>query len=158
MSSLLRLRSSLSHSIVRRSFRTGTQVEANGQVCRPTLRYTAADQPALGLPLVTSCQLPLRMLYSTSTVVRKDSLSVQIEEEGQELKLKDNHNNVSLYAVWLRHNCRCPECLTDNGQCTVASEYLDPSVTLHSADISGTAIMIIILHSSKNTERITHKV
>ena len=151
--SILLLRRSLSHSFVRRLFSVGT-VEARlhlySRSCNQTL-----------LPLLTSCQLPLRKFSSTSRYVSSENLSLQIEEGGQELNLlwNEKKDNVSLYAVWLRHNCQCPECLADNGQCLVVPQLLDPFITVDSADISGKVILkistmiyilIIILDQSIN--------
>ena len=147
MSVFLRIRSTL---FVRRLFSTRSQtLQARLHLysCGPAQN----KQPSDSFSQATSCHcLPLRKFYSTSTDGKKETMSFQIEKGGQELNLswKDSHNDVSVYAVWLRHNCQCPECLADNGQCLVVPQLLDPSITVDLADISGKFIVhpLIYVH------------
>ena len=144
------LRRSLRQFLFRRSFRAGvieTKYRLYANSARPLriedhTNFLATTQCGIILP----CQLRKFSSTGKDTTCRKECSSLKIEKGGQELSLswnddealKDSHNDLSLYAVWLRHNCQCPECMADNGQSTIAPELLDPSIKLHSADISGT--------------------
>ena len=137
MSVSMSLRRTLLHSFLRRSFRASVIETKLHLYSRPLDQASFLNTLSCSGPTPSPVSI-LRKFYSTSTDVRKESLSLQIDEGGQVLNLSWNEDNaVSLYAVWLRHNCQCPECLADNGQCLVVPQLLDPSITVDSADISG---------------------
>ena len=140
------LRRNVPHSFLRRSFRSSGVIESklhlsSRSICTEdhTSFLTKSCSPNVALPRNNT--LPLLRKFSTtgpSTLNAKKECLTKIKEGGQELSLswKDD-GSVSLYAVWLHHNCQCPECMASNGQSIVAPELLDPSITLHSADVSG---------------------
>ena len=48
-----------------------------------------------------------------------------------------NGETADFHAVWLRHNCQCPSCITSSNQKTIYPSMLNPNVTITSTNISG---------------------
>ena len=61
-----------------------------------------------------------------------------VEDEGRTLRLTSSNGESSSYsAVWLRHNCQCPSCLTSSRQKSIDPAILDPRTTVVPLDSSG---------------------
>ena len=43
----------------------------------------------------------------------------------------------AFHAVWLRHNCQCPSCITSSNQKTIYPSMLNPKMAITSTNISG---------------------
>ena len=48
-----------------------------------------------------------------------------------------NGETADFHAVWLRHNCQCPSCITSSNQKTIYPSMLNPNVAITSTNISG---------------------
>lgn len=71
------------------------------------------------------------------------SPSIAIAEDGKKLKLAwEGDREWSYHSVWLRHNCRCSECLSPHGQKTAVLEHsfrngISSNFTISSAQLKG---------------------
>ena len=48
-----------------------------------------------------------------------------------------NGETADFHAVWLRHNCQCPSCITSSNQKTIFPSMLNPNIAITSTNISG---------------------
>ena len=66
-----------------------------------------------------------------------------VADDGKKLQLVwDDDRETNFHCVWLRHNCRCSECLSPSGQKTAALDNsfrkgLPSKFKIASADING---------------------
>ena len=97
-------------------------------------------------PLFQRSLLPRNMRNTTdspkswmhSEVDTLRSLRYGIENEGRILKVTwANGETAAFLAVWLRHNCQCPSCVTSSNQKTIDPAILDPSTTVIPNKLSG---------------------
>ena len=55
-----------------------------------------------------------------------------VEREGRILKITwADGETAAFHAVWLRHNCQCPSCLTSSNQKAIDPAILHPNTTVH---------------------------
>ena len=69
-------------------------------------------------------------------------VQITVSDEGKRLQAvwnadKSTAQPSTYHAVWLRHNCNCPQCLPEQNQKTVVSHELDPNVVISEARIAG---------------------
>ena len=81
----------------------------------------------------------LRFLSSLSQFLQASSCNVSVIENGKKLKLLcDGEQERRYHGVWLRHNCRCPECYSSTtNMCQVHPSILTTDSTVKSACIKG---------------------
>ena len=66
------------------------------------------------------------------------AISTTLMDGGKVLHLSSEDKGLEMHAVWLRHNCQCPECVSSSGQKTIDPEMLDPStIAISSVELSG---------------------
>lgn len=68
----------------------------------------------------------------------KYSTELEIKNEGRTVRIKWGGGvTVAFSAVWLRHNCQCPVCVTSSNQKAVDPATLDPTMTVTPRHSSG---------------------
>ena len=67
-----------------------------------------------------------------------------VEDEGRTMRITWSNGETAAYsAVWLRHNCQCPSCLSTSGQKKLDPTILDPRTTVNTPrDLPGAALKI----------------
>ena len=84
------------------------------------------------LPWLENVSKCPRRLMSGAT-----SLSCEVENEGKTMKVTwADGGSTAFHAVWLRHNCQCPNCVSIQLK-TIRASTLDPHVTVTSTSLSG---------------------
>lgn len=65
-------------------------------------------------------------------------LRYDTENEGRTMKVTwADGGTAAFHAVWLRHNCQCPNCVTSSNQKAVDPSILDPRTTVTPNSLSG---------------------
>ena len=71
-------------------------------------------------------------------VETSSSLKYGIENEGKSLKVTwADGETAAFHAVWLRHNCQCPSCVTSSSQKVIDPSILNPNTTVTLNKFSG---------------------
>ena len=73
-----------------------------------------------------------------SKIDTTSSLRFGVENEGRILKITwADGETAAFHAVWLRHNCQCPGCITSSNQKAIDPATLHPNTTVHLNESSG---------------------
>ena len=116
---------------------------------RPVRRYVAIGRRGyLDKRTFLDPQLPRKAghslcLHSTplSLNARGAGLKYGAENEGRTVRITwDDGVTATFSAVWLRHNCQCPACITSSNQKAVDPVTLDPTMTVTTSHSSGKVI------------------
>lgn len=87
--------------------------------------------------------IPSWRLNKSKLVVPANRLSTDVElESDKKLKVVWRTGNeagtkCTFHAVWLRHNCQCPDCVFSSGQKRAPLKASDPNISLTSVNSSG---------------------
>ena len=83
-----------------------------------------------------SLPLSVKWLHTSSAF---SAHTVTVSEDNKKLKLLcENEPERRFHGIWLRHNCRCPECTsTYYNQTIVDPRLLVPSLRVESANVEG---------------------
>lgn len=75
----------------------------------------------------------------------QNSVFLNVSTDGKKLNLtdcRDDGNNHSYHAIWLRHHCQCPECMASTGQRTIPLNLLRGDLKISTATIDGMQFLI----------------
>jgi DUF971 family protein len=86
-----------------------------------------------------------RVAESNATGSLKYSINVN-NDRGMLAVTWTDDETASFHAVWLRHNCQCPSCITSSNQKTIYPSMLNPNVKITSTNISGLRFHDFSLH------------
>ena len=82
-----------------------------------------------------SLPLSVKWLHTSSAF---SAHTVTVSEDNKKLKLLcENEPERRFHGIWLRHNCRCPECTSTYNQTIVDPRLLVPSLRVESANVEG---------------------
>ena len=77
-------------------------------------------------------------LFSSSSFLQASSCNVSVSEDGKKLKLLcDGELERRYHGVWLRHNCRCPECFPAYSQQNIVHHSHLVDLKLTNAEVEG---------------------
>ena len=97
-------------------------------------------------PVISLVPPQIHRRFTSYTREKLFSETSILSDDGKVLHLALQNKDLEMHAVWLRHNCQCPECLSSNGMKTVDPLKLNPSTTaISSVEVSGKSIPKIIL-------------
>ena len=106
-------------AVGRRSYRGGWLFH------RPLLPMKARDCPRIGIR---------SKIDTTTSSLRFGG----VENEGRMLKVTwADGQTTAFHAVWLRHNCQCPSCITSSNQKAIDPAILHPDITVRLNESSG---------------------
>ncbi len=92
---------------------------------------------SLSISRVATCRtvFPQSAVRSVSIFTPCHSSNVEIINQGKNLSIKIDGENISCHHTWLRHNCQCPLCLNCE-QKTIDMSEIKPTITVESAYIT----------------------
>ena len=80
-----------------------------------------------------------QLFSSSSSFLQGSSCNVSVIEDGKKLKLLcDGELERRYHGVWLRHNCRCPECFPAYSQQNIVHHSHLVDLKLTNANVEGT--------------------
>ena len=81
-------------------------------------------------------------LFSISSQFLQASVNVSVSEDGTKLKLLcDGEQERRYHGVWLRHNCRCPECFPAYSHQNIVHHSHLEDLKLTNAKVKGNEIL-----------------
>ena len=67
-----------------------------------------------------------------------ESLRYETLDNGRMMRFTwGDGETAAFHAVWLRHNCQCPGCLTSSNQKAINPSVVDPTMSIASSGLSG---------------------
>ena len=89
-----------------------------------------------------------RNRFSTSAAFPETELSVT--EGGKQLRAvwsSSDAGQSTYHAVWLRHNCQCPRCVSDYRQLLIQAHELDPLVKISEVKQTGLQCLLQCMYN-----------